>query len=92
MITGSKSVEEMEKRLGSLLLEGSSMSSLDNLSHDIEGDLFADGNSTFIKTRILGKSEIPECEWYGMLFATGNNIRSLATWYDAPWSASSMPS
>ena len=52
------------------------MSSLDNLSHDIEGDLLAQMvTQTFIKTRILGKSEIPECEWYGMLFATGNNIR-----------------
>jgi hypothetical protein len=41
VITGSKSVEEMEKRLGSLLLEGSLMNSLDNLTHDIEGELLA---------------------------------------------------
>lgn len=76
VITGAKSVEEMEKRLGALLLEGSSMSSLDNLSHDIAGDLLAQMvTQTFIKTRILGKSEIPECEWRGTLFATGNNIR-----------------
>ena len=45
VITGSKSSEEMEKRLSSLLLEGSLMNSLDNLSHDIEGDLLgADGD------------------------------------------------
>jgi putative DNA primase/helicase len=76
VITGSKSAEEMEKRLGSLLLEGSSMTSLDNLSHDIEGDLLAQiVTQPVIKTRILGKSQIPECEWAGMLFATGNNIR-----------------
>jgi putative DNA primase/helicase len=76
VITGSKSGEEMEKRLGVLLLEGSSMTSLDNLSQDIEGDLLAQMvTQNFIKPRILGKSEMPECEWRGMLFATGNNIR-----------------
>jgi putative DNA primase/helicase len=76
VITGSKSTEEMEKRLGSLLLEGSSMTSLDNLSHDIEGDLLAQMvTQTLIKVRVLGRSETPECEWRGTLFATGNNIR-----------------
>ena len=27
-----------------------------------------------VKTRILGKSETPECEWRGTMFATGNNV------------------
>ena len=78
VITGSKSAEEMEKRLGSLLLEGSSMNSLDNLAHDIEGELLAQMvTQTLIKTRVLGKSEMPECEYHGLLFATGNNIRAV---------------
>ena len=76
VITGSRSAEELEKRLAALLLEGSSMASLDNLSHDIEGDLLAQMvTQQYIKPRILGKSEVPECEWRGILFATGNNIR-----------------
>ena len=76
VITGSKSVEEMEKRLGALLLEGAFMTSLDNMSCDIKGDLLAQMVTQIcIKTRILGKSEMPECERCGMLFATGNNIR-----------------
>jgi putative DNA primase/helicase len=78
VITGSKSAEEMEKRLGALILEGSSVTSLDNLSHDIEGDLLAQMvTQTLIKIRILGKSETPECEYRGLLFATGNNIRAV---------------
>jgi putative DNA primase/helicase len=76
VFTGSKSVEEMEKRLGTLLLEGAFMTSLDNMACDIKGALLAQMVTQIcIKTRILGKSEMPECEWRGMLFATGNNIR-----------------
>jgi putative DNA primase/helicase len=92
VITGSKSAEEMEKRLSSVLLEGSLMNSLDNLSHDIEGDLLAQMvTQTVIKVRILGKSELAECENRGMLLATGNNVRvvgdmirrTLVSWLDA---------
>ncbi len=76
VITGSKSSEEMEKRLGALLLEGTTLTSLDNLSRDIEGDLLSQIiTQDFIKTRVLGKSEMPECVWSGTLFATGNNVR-----------------
>ena len=92
VITGSKSAEENEKRLGALLLEGSSINSLDNLSVDIGGDLLAQMvTQILIKPRILGRSEMPECENRGMLFATGNNIRvigdmirrTLVSWLDA---------
>src|SRR6185312_216695 len=34
VVTGSRTSEEMEKRLGALLLEGVPLASLDNLSHD----------------------------------------------------------
>jgi putative DNA primase/helicase len=32
---------------------------------------------TLIKIRVLGKSETPECEYRGLLFANGNNIRAV---------------
>ena len=76
VITASKSAEEMEKQLGAILLEGSSLISLDNVSHDLEGDLLAQmATQKIVKVRVLGRSETPECEWRGTLFATGNNIR-----------------
>ena len=66
----------MEKRLGALLLEGPPLISVDNLSKDLEGDLLAQMvERPLVKARILGKSEMPECEWRGVLFGTGNNIR-----------------
>ena len=78
VITNVKSVEEMEKRLGALVLEGVPMISLDNCSGDIGGDLLCQiTERRLIRIRILGKSEAPECEWRGVLFATGNNVTFL---------------
>jgi putative DNA primase/helicase len=78
VITASKSVEEMEKRLGALVLEGVPMISLDNCSENIGGDLLCQiTERRLIRIRILGKSEAPECEWRGMLFGTGNNVTLL---------------
>jgi len=75
VITNAKSIEEMEKRLGALVLEGVPMISLDNCSGNIGGDLLCQiTERRLIRIRILGKSEAPECEWRGVLFGTGNNI------------------
>jgi putative DNA primase/helicase len=76
VITFHKSIEEMEKRLGALVLEGVPLISLDNCSQNIGGDLLCQitERSGGIRIRILGKSEAPECEWRGVLFATGNNV------------------
>jgi putative DNA primase/helicase len=75
VITNVESVDEMEKRLGALVLEGAPMISLDNCSGDIGGDLLCQMTERpVIRIRILGKSEAPECEWRGVLFGTGNNI------------------
>jgi putative DNA primase/helicase len=75
VITNSKSIEEMEKRLGALVLEGAPMISLDNCSGNIGGDLLCQMTERpAVRIRILGKSEAPECEWRGVLFGTGNNI------------------
>jgi putative DNA primase/helicase len=76
VITFHSTTEEMEKRLGALLLEGPPLISVDNLSKDLEGDLLAQMvERPLVKARILGKSEMPECEWRGVLFGTGNNVR-----------------
>jgi putative DNA primase/helicase len=78
VITNCKSVEEMEKRLGALVLEGVPLISLDNCSDDIGGDpLCQITERPLVRIRILGKSEAPECEWRGVLLGTGNNIRLL---------------
>jgi putative DNA primase/helicase len=75
VITIGKSVEEAEKRLGALVLEGVPLISLDNCSGNIGGDLLCQiTERPLIRIRILGKSEAPECEWRGVLFATGNNV------------------
>lgn len=76
VITATKNEEEMEKRLGALLLESAPSISLDNLSEDLGSDLLCQiCSQRIVKVRILGKSETPDCEWRGMLFATGNNVR-----------------
>lgn len=75
VITASPNGEEMEKRLGALVLEGVPMISLDNCSHDLRGDLLCQMTERpVIRIRILGESRTQQCEWRGMLFATGNNI------------------
>jgi putative DNA primase/helicase len=75
VITAGSSREENEKRIGAVLLEGPPIISIDNLSHDLEGDLLCQMcTQRTVKIRILGKSETPDCEWRGTLLATGNNV------------------
>jgi putative DNA primase/helicase len=75
VITMAASSGEMEKRLGAMILEGAPIISLDNCSNDLEGDLLCQiTEQPIVRIRILGKSETPQCEWRGTLFATGNNI------------------
>jgi hypothetical protein len=75
VITTSRSTEETEKRLGSVLLSGSAMVSLDNLTHDLEGELLClISERSVVRVRILGLSEMPDCECRTAIFATGNNV------------------
>ena len=92
VITAAKSDEEMEKRLGALLLEGAAIVSLDNCTHELEGDMLCQlTERPLVKARILGKSEVPECQWRGTLLGTGNNVgfagdmvrRGLTSYLDA---------
>jgi putative DNA primase/helicase len=67
--------EEMEKRLGALGLEGVPIVSLDNCTHDLGGAMLCQiTERPIVRTRILGRSEMPELDWRGTLFANGNNI------------------
>jgi putative DNA primase/helicase len=75
VITATRSVEETEKRLGSVLLGGTAIVSLDNVTHDLSGELLCQVTERpVVKIRILGRSEMPECECCTAVFATGNNV------------------
>ena len=75
VITASKNAEETEKRLGSVLLSGTPIVSLDNCTHDLGGELLCQlTERPVVKIRILGRCEMPECECRTAVFATGNNI------------------
>jgi hypothetical protein len=75
VVTGAEDEKEMEKRLGALVLESAGIVSLDNLTFDIGGPLLCQmATQQVVRVRILGLSEMPECEWRGALFANGNNI------------------
>jgi putative DNA primase/helicase len=58
-----------------VILNGLAIISLDNCSHDLGGELLCQiAERPVIRIRILGRSEIPECECHTAVFATGNNI------------------
>lgn len=67
---------EMEKRLGALLLAGDPMIAIDNCEHPLGGDLLCQIlTQTSVRTRILGRSEMPELPSRVLVTATGNNLR-----------------
>ncbi|HEY2229772.1 MAG TPA: DNA-primase RepB domain-containing protein [Xanthobacteraceae bacterium] len=75
VITASKSPDELEKRIGAVLLSGSSIVSLDNIERDLEGELLCQlSERPIIRIRVLGYSEMPDCECHTAVFATGNNV------------------
>jgi hypothetical protein len=75
VITALRSVEETEKRLGGIVVSGIPMFSLDNCTHDLEGDFLSQMTERpIVKVRILGTSETPDCEVRTAAYATGNNI------------------
>lgn len=75
VITASRSVEETEKRIGAVLLSGSPIVSLDNITHDLGGEMLCQiTERPIVRIRVLGRSEMPDCECHTMVFATGNNV------------------
>ena len=69
------SEEELEKRLGALVIGGVPMISLDNADQDIGGAALCQlVERPVVSLRILGRSEQPEFACRAAVFATGNNI------------------
>jgi hypothetical protein len=76
VISTGASTEELEKRLGPLLMKGQPLVAIDNISGELGGDFLCQAiERHVVDVRILGKSEIVRCEARGTtLFATGNNF------------------
>jgi putative DNA primase/helicase len=74
-ISKAANEEELEKRLGALVLAGVPVISIDNCTTNLSGvTLCQITERQLVSIRILGKSEMPECEYRGAVFANGNNI------------------
>lgn len=75
VITAGRTEEELEKRLGAMLLAGYPIISLDNISDGLSGDALCQiAERPTVRIRVLGKSETPECEFRGIIIANGNNL------------------
>jgi hypothetical protein len=73
--TTTSNEEEVEKRLGSIVLSGAAITSADNCTRDLGGELLCQlAERPLVRIRILGRSEMPECECHTTILATGNNI------------------
>jgi putative DNA primase/helicase len=66
---------EVEKTLDALILAGVPIVSIDNCTHDVGGARLCQMvEQQVVFVRILGKSEVPPCEWRGTLLTNGNNV------------------
>lgn len=75
VMTVGHTEDETEKRLGSMLLAGYSLISIDNVLTEIGGSTLCQiGTSSIILIRVLGLTKMPECEFRGMVLANGNNL------------------
>jgi hypothetical protein len=75
VFTAPESREEFEKRLGSVILSGAALTSIDNCTHDLGGEMLDQlTERPLVQVRILGRSEMPECQCCTAVFATGNNV------------------
>jgi putative DNA primase/helicase len=67
--------EELEKRLGALVLAGVPIINIDNCTSNLGGTTLCQMTEReLVRIRILGRSEAPEVEYRGSIFANGNNI------------------
>jgi hypothetical protein len=68
--------EEFEKRLNAMIIEGTGIFSIDNVSRPLGGDELCQAIERPLYTpRILGKSEMKERRNNWCLYANGNNLR-----------------
>jgi hypothetical protein len=77
VIAQGKSEEELEKRLGAILLANDAIVSIDNCEHPLGGVFLCQilTQQGAIKIRVLGESRIVEVPCNVALFATGNNLQ-----------------
>lgn len=70
-----KSEEETEKRIGASLLEGAPVLLIDNVTGGVGGDFLCSVlTQETVRTRILGKSEVPTLSANVFITAGGNNL------------------
>src|SRR3954451_21121862 len=75
VIAQGKTEEELEKRLGALLLAGEQMIAVDNCENPLGGEfLCAMLTQQVVRARVLGRSEAPELPSNAFVTATGNNL------------------
>ena len=70
------SEEELEKRLGSMLMAGDLVVTIDNVARPLEGDFLCQIlTQSAVRTRILGKSETPQFGQRRLLCSDGERYR-----------------
>jgi hypothetical protein len=75
VIAQGKTEEELEKRLGALLLAGEQVIAIDNCEQPLGGEFLCQMlTQQVVRARILGWSEAPELPANGFVTATGNNL------------------
>jgi len=76
VIAVGPSTEETEKRLGSALMAGQALISIDNVNGQLGGDALCQAiERPVMQVRVLGRSELFRIEARGTtIFATGNNL------------------
>jgi hypothetical protein len=75
VIAQGKTEEELEKRLGSLLLAGDQVIAIDNCEAPLGGEFLCSMlTQQVVRPRILGRSEAPELPASAFVTATGNNL------------------
>lgn len=75
VIAQGKTEEELEKRLGALLLSGDQVIAVDNCEAPLGGEFLCSMlTQRVVRPRILGRSEAPELPANAFVTATGNNL------------------
>ena len=68
--------DELRKTLGALLIKSPPIITLDNLNFNLSSAFLSEMlTQTYVEPRLLGKSKTVECEWRGIVCATGNNVK-----------------
>lgn len=75
VISSGWNVEELEKRLGSVVLAGRPICVIDNVNGELGGDFLCQVTErTMVEPRILGQSKSPEMPCGTFFMANGNNL------------------